>query len=148
MQNIYGSLEAIKRDGNMYWGMGDGKLGMIDVRDIADCCASLLLGSGHEGKIYTPTGPDTISFHDIADTISRGMDKPVTYVPISIEAVGEAIRNAGWGEWGANVMMDYSGAYAEGWGDFTNDDFETITGKKSRSFQQFYDEVFAYALKS
>jgi hypothetical protein len=76
------------------------------------------------------------------------MDKPVTYVPISIEAVGEAIRNAGWGEWGANVMMDYSGAYAEGWGDFTNDDFETITGKKSRSFQQFYDEVFAYALKS
>jgi uncharacterized protein YbjT (DUF2867 family) len=148
MQNIYGSLEAIKRDGNMYWGMGDGKLGMIDARDIADCCASLLLGSGHEGKIYTPTGPDTISFHDIADTISRGMDKPVTYVPISIEAVGEAIRNAGWGEWGANVMMDYSGAYAEGWGDFTNDDFETITGKKSRSFQQFYDEVFAYALKS
>jgi uncharacterized protein YbjT (DUF2867 family) len=148
MQNIYGSLDSIKTDGNMYWGMGDGKLGMIDVRDIADCFASLLLGSGHEGKIYTPTGPDTISFHDIADTISKGMDKPVTYVPISIEAVGEAIRNAGWGEWGANVMMDYSKAYAEGWGEFTNDDVEIITGKKSRSFQQFYDEVFAYTLKS
>ena len=57
------------------------------------------------------------------------MDKPVTYVPISIEAVGEAIRNAGWGEWGANVMMDYSKAYAEGWGEFTNDDVEIITRK-------------------
>jgi len=148
MQNIFGSLNTIKTDGNMYWGMGDGKLGMIDVRDIADCCASLLLGSGHEGKIYTPTGPDTISFHDIADTISKGIGKPVTYVPISIEAVGEAIRNAGWGEWGANVMMDYSRAYAEGWGEFTNDDVEIITGKKSRSFQQFYDEVFADTLKS
>ena len=148
MQNIFGSLETIKTDGNMYWGMGDGKLGMIDVRDIADCFASLLLGSGHEGKIYTPTGPDTISFHDIADTISKGMGKPVTYVPISIEAVGEAIRNAGWGEWGANVMMDYSRAYAGGWGDFTNDDVKIITSKKPCSLQQFYDEVFASALKS
>lgn len=148
MQNIYGSLETIKSDGHMYWGMGDGKLGMIDVRDIADCCASLLLGSGHEGKIITPTGPNTISFYDIAETISKGLDKPVSYVPISIEAVGEAIRTAGWGEWGANVMMDYSRAYAEGWGDFTNDDVEAITGHKPRSFQQFHDEVFAYALKS
>ncbi|MEE9460516.1 MAG: NmrA family NAD(P)-binding protein [Bacteroidales bacterium] len=148
MQNIFASLETINTDGNMYWGMEDGKLGMIDVRDIADCCASLLLGKGHEGKIYTPTGPDTISFQDIADIISRGLHKAVTYVPISIEAVGEAIRNAGWGEWGARVMMDYSRAYAQGWGDFTNDDVEIITGNKSRSFQQFYDEVFAYALKS
>ena len=148
MQNIFASLETINTEGNMYWGMGDGKLGMIDVRDIADCCASLLLGKGHEGKIYTPTGLDTISFQDIADIISRGLHKAVTYVPISIEAVGEAIRNAGWGEWGARVMMDYSRAYAQGWGDFTNDDVEIITGKKSRSFQQFYDEVFASALKS
>ena len=148
MQNLYGSLETIKTEDNMYWGMGDGKMGMIDVRDIADCFASLLLGRGHDGKIYTPTGPDTISFHDIADTISNGIGKPVTYVPLSIEAVGEAIRKAGWGEWGANVMMDYSRAYAEGWGEFTNDDVEIITGKKFRSFQQFYDEIFAYALKS
>jgi uncharacterized protein YbjT (DUF2867 family) len=148
MQNLFGSVETIKADGNMYWGMGDGKLGMIDVRDIANCCASLLLGTGHEGKIYTPTGPETISFHDIADIISRGLDKDIKYVPISIEAVGEAIRKAGWGEWGANVMMDYSRAYAEGWGEFTNDDVEIITGNKPGSFQQFFDEVLAYALKS
>ena len=148
MQNLLGSVETIKADGNMYWGMGDGKLGMIDVRDIANCCASLLLGTGHEGKIYTPTGPETISFHDIADIISRGLDKDIKYVPISIEAVGEAIRKAGWGEWGANVMMDYSRAYAEGWGEFTNDDVEIITGNKPGGFQQFFDEVLAYALKS
>ncbi len=114
MQNLFVSVETIKTDGNMYWGMDDGKLGMIDVRDIADCCASLLLNSGHEGKIYTPTGPATISFQDIADIISNGLGKPVKYVPISIEAVGEAIRNAGWGEWGAQVMMDYSRAYPGG----------------------------------
>ena len=148
MQNLFGSVETIKADGNMYWGMGDGKLGMIDVRDIANCCASLLLGTGHEGKIYTPTGPDTISFQNIADIISRGLDKNIKYVPISIEAVGEAIRQAGWGDWGANVMMDYSRAYAEGWGEFTNDDVEIITGNKPGSFQQFFDEVLAYALKS
>ena len=148
MQNLFGSVETIRSDDRMYWGMGDGKLGMIDVRDIADCCVSLLLGQGHVGKIYTPTGPDTISFQDIAGIISMGLERDISYVPISIEAVGEVIRSAGWGEWGARVMMDYSRAYADGWGDFTNDDVETITGKKPRTFQQFFDEVLVYALKS
>ena len=132
----------------MYWGMGDGKLGMIDVRDIADCCVSLLLNTGYEGKIYTPTGPATITFQDIANIISNGLGKPVNYIKMSIEAVGDAIRKAGWGEWGARVMMDYSKAYADGWGNFINDDVETITGQKPRSFQQFYDEVLSFALKS
>jgi hypothetical protein len=40
-------------------------------------------------------------------------------------------------------MMDYSKAYAEGWGDFTSRDVETITGKKARNFRQFFAEVLA-----
>ena len=64
----------------------------------------------------------------------------------SIEAVGEATIAAGWGEWGADVMMDYSKAYAEGWGDFTTNDVETVTGKKARTFSQFSTEILATAI--
>ncbi len=146
MQNIFGNLETIKAEGKMYLGMGDGKLGMIDVRDIADSFAAILLNGGHENEIYTPTGPESITFTDAASIITDGLGKQVDYVPIPVEAVGEFILKAGWGEWGAQVMMDYSKAYSEGWGDFINDDVKTITGNKARGFKQFFDEVLSSAL--
>lgn len=148
MQNLFASVETIKSEGNLYWGMGDGKLGMIDIRDIADCCVSLLLHGGHEGKIYTPTGPASISFHDIAGIISKSLDKPLKYIPISREAVGTALREAKWDEWSIQLMMDYARAYAAGWGDFVNDDVETITDHPPRSFAQFNDEILSRALKN
>ena len=146
MQNLFMSLETIRASGTMYWGMGSGKLGMIDVRDIADAFANILLNGGHENTIYTPTGPASISFSDIADIISNGTGNKVEYVPVPIEAVGEAIIKAGWGEWGAQVMMDYSKAYSNGWGDFINNDVETLTGNTPRSFQKLFDEVLSHAL--
>ena len=149
MQNLFANIETIAAEGKMYLGMGEGSLGMIDVRDIADSFVALLLAEGNndnENKIFTPTGPESISFAETAKTISVETGKRVTYEPISIAAVGEAIIAAGWGEWGADVMMDYSKAYAEGWGDFTNDDVETITGKKARDFRQFFTEVLAPAM--
>ena len=137
MQNMFGNLESIKAEGKLY-------LGMIDVRDIADSIVSLLLKGGHTNKIYNPTGPESITFADTAGIISESISKPVEYVPIPIEAVGEFFIQAGWGEWGAEVMMDYSKAYSEGWGDFTNNDVETITGNKARSYKQFFDDVLSY----
>ena len=147
MQNIFGSVETIKADGNMYWGMGDGKIGIIDVRDIADCAVSLLLKGGHENEIFTPTGPASISFYDMAKMIGEGLEKEVNYIPVSIEAVGDAIRSS-WGDWGANVMMEYSKAYSDGWGDFVTNDVKTITGHESRSFKNFVDEVYSWAFKN
>jgi hypothetical protein len=45
-------------------------------------------------------------------------------------------------------MMDYSRAYARGWGDFVNGNVEAITGNNPRSFDQFAKEVFAPAFKA
>ena len=147
MQNLFMSVPTVLEQGNMYWGMGQGKLGMIDVRDIADCVVSLLTNGGHEGEILNPTGASSITFAEAAAIISKGIGKPVNYIPVSIEAVGEAMRTMGAGEWNAQLMMDYSRAYSANWGDYINNDVETITGKKARSFQQFFDEVMSPGFK-
>ncbi|MBC7829746.1 MAG: SDR family oxidoreductase [Chitinophagaceae bacterium] len=147
MQNLFMSVPTILEQGNMYWGMGQGKLGMIDVRDIADCIVSLLTNGGHEGEIYNPTGASSITFTEAAAIISKGIGKPVNYISIPIEAVGQALRSMGQGEWVAKLMMDYSKAYSANWGDYANDDVTTITGRKARTFQQFFDEVLSWGFK-
>jgi uncharacterized protein YbjT (DUF2867 family) len=147
MQNLFYALQTIKEQGNMYWGMGDGKLGLVDVRDLADSYAEVLVNGGHENKIYTPTGPESISFYDMAKTISDSWGKPVTYVPVTPDNVYETLKGMGADDFSARLMKQYSIAYGDNWGNFVNDDVETVTGHKARSFRQFVDEVMIHALK-
>lgn len=66
MQNLFMSAQSIAADGVMYWGMGDGKLGMIDVRDIIDCAEQAVVSDAFDNQVLNPTGPASISFHDVA----------------------------------------------------------------------------------
>lgn len=146
MQNIFGSAQSIAREGVFYQGMGEAKLGMIDVRDIADSAARVLLDRKHAGKTYTLTGPASITWHEAARAIAAALGRPVRYVPVPSEAVADNIRKAGWGEWAATTMRDYAAAYGSGWGDFVTDDVRSLTGHPARSFEQFAREVLAPAL--
>ncbi|MTI30129.1 SDR family oxidoreductase [Xanthovirga aplysinae] len=147
MQNLLGALESIKCESKMYWGMGDGKLGLVDVRDIADCVTKLLVEGEHDGLIYTLTGPASISFYQMAEVLSQSLDKQVEYVPISVDEVYKAFLQMGMDDWFAQVMRDYSKAYSENWGDYTTGDVEVITGNEPRSFRQFSEEVFLPVFK-
>lgn len=147
MQNFFGAAESIMSSGMMYQGMGDGRLGFIDVRDIADVAAAVLLDPSWDRGIYELTGPASISFHDVARDLGAALGREVKYVPIPPEKVRETILGLGWGDWAAGVMADYSAAYSRGFGDFTTTFVEKITGHKARSVAQFASEVFAPALK-
>ena len=148
MQNLFMSVPTITEQGNMYWAMGEGKLGLIDVRDIADCVVTILTdNTRHTGKLYNPTGSESIDFNTIAGLLTEKLGKKVNMINVPYEVVGESIISMGMDKWFAEVMMDYSKAYSQNWGDFTNDDVEKITGHKARSFKQFTDEVLSYAFQ-
>ncbi len=146
MQNLFGSAQTIASEGVFYHGMGEAKLGMIDVRDIADAAAKALLDPSYVGKTFTPTGPASVSCNEAARAITAALGRPVKAVAIPPEAVGENIRKMGWGDWAADVMRDYSAAYGKGWGDFVTDDVKKLSGHAARSIEQFVREVFAPAL--
>jgi uncharacterized protein YbjT (DUF2867 family) len=146
MQNLFMSAQTIGHGDTMYWGMDDGKMGMIDVRDIVDVAAKVALEDGHDGAIYTLTGPESITFHDVAKELSRALGKQISYVPVHTDAVRGAVVAMGMGDWFADVMRDYSKAYASNWGDFVTTDIEKLLGRKARSLGDFIREVFAPAL--
>jgi len=141
MQVLLSSAPTIKETGKLYWAMGDGKVGMIDVRDIADCAVSLLLNGGHQNEILSPTGASSISFLEVAKIISTAIKRPIEYVPTQPEDTYEAIKSATGDTWLAEVLRDYSKAYSANWGNYITEDVKKLTGHKARSFQQFTDEV-------
>ena len=137
MQNTIMAAQTVASDGIVYMPFKDSNLGMIDIRDIADVAAKVLTEDGHEGRTYTPTGPASISFYDVAAGLSRMLGREVKYVDVPLEAARQAMLGMGLSEWMANAYREYFKAYTEGWGDFTTDDVEQVTGKPARSFEKF-----------
>ena len=106
-----------------------------------------MLRENPKDEIHTLTGPASIGFTEIAKIISRGTGRTVNYVQVSPETIRETLKGMGAGDWAAQVMMDYSNAYSEGWGDIVTNDVKTITGHKARSFQEFFDKVMSKMFK-
>jgi uncharacterized protein YbjT (DUF2867 family) len=137
MQNTLATARTVSSESKIYQPFKDGKLGMIDVRDIGEVAAKVLTEEGHEGKTYTLTGPKAISFHDIAEMLSEVLGKKVDYVPISLEKAKEAMLGMGLSEWKTEVLIEYARAHSQGYSNFTTEDAEQLTGHTATSYWEF-----------
>lgn len=137
MQNTLMAAHNVASEGRVYQPFKDGKLGMIDVREIGEVAAKVLTEEGHEGKTYTLTGPASISFYDVAGALSEVLDKEVEYVDISLEDAKESLLIMGFSEWMVEALNEYAKAYGEGYGHFTTDDVEQLTGHPATSYKEF-----------
>jgi uncharacterized protein YbjT (DUF2867 family) len=138
MQNLLSSANSVASDGMLYMNMGQGRVGTIDGRDVGVFGAKVIENApAHAGKIYNPTGPESIDMAAAAETLSRVLGKPVTYVDLPQDAAQQAMLGFGLSRWFVGNVVDYGRVYSEGWGDFVNSDFKDVTGHDARSFKQF-----------
>jgi uncharacterized protein YbjT (DUF2867 family) len=123
--------------GNYYLPYGEGKIGYIDVRDIAAVAVSALTGTGHEGKVYELTGPESLGVADVVKTISTASAKDFKYVDVPPEAARAGMIQHGLPEWYADALSElYAGAKA-GYAAKVTDTVEKVLGRKPRTLQQF-----------
>jgi uncharacterized protein YbjT (DUF2867 family) len=79
MQNLLAQAPAIAHEGRIVAGSGDGRIPFIDTRDIAAVAAVALARSGHDWQKYILTGPEALSYYDIARILSDVIGRPVEY---------------------------------------------------------------------
>ncbi|MDF2709656.1 MAG: NAD(P)H-binding protein [Nonomuraea muscovyensis] len=134
MQNLLGAVNG----GTLYGSTGQGRIGLIDTRDIGEFAAKVLTDPRpHTGKVYTLTGPASISLGEAAGHLGDVYGRPISYQPLSPDQVHAAMLDAGLPEWIAAVSVEYAVAYAGGWGDYTTPDFTSVVGHAPRSFLDF-----------
>lgn len=148
MQNLLNEAGDISTRGTFSLSAGDGRLGMIDVRDVAEFAARVLTDGPqpHDGRTYVPTGPQSVSFADVAQRLTRILGRPIDYVPASGETHRGALLDHGTPAWIADLIIEYCQAYAAGWGDHTSSDFLDVVGHPPRDVADFLrDHVAAFS---
>ena len=136
-QNTLGGARAVASAGQLYWAMDDARLAMIDVRDVAECAAAVLTSDGHVGEAYVLTGPQAISFHDVASALSVALDKPVTYINVPNEALVQSMTEMGFPEWTALGLAELMDGFKDGFAKEITDGVERLTGHPARSIETF-----------
>lgn len=83
MQNLLGQADSIG-DGAFYNIVDpDVAISHVDARDVASVGATVLTETGHEGTAYELTGPQAVTFSEIADVLSDALGHDVSYVQLS-----------------------------------------------------------------
>jgi len=117
---------------------------MVDTRDVGAVAAVLLTAAGHEGSAYDVTGPEALSYHDVAAKLSDKMDRKITYIDAPDGAVHEALSKFGLPEWlvGAlvDLYQDYRRSGTDGYASRVSDTVEHLTGRRPRSLDQLLSE--------
>lgn len=140
MQNLFASAPTIKSQGAIYNVMGDGKAAHVDTRDIAAVAARVLAEGTHRGRTLGITGPDAVSFDQVAATAARVLGRPVKYVNVPREAFISTLISAGVPAWQARAIVDLDSAVISGEAGRVEQTVRSVTGREPRTLERFFQE--------
>lgn len=137
MQGLLGFREAIVTQGKFFAADGDAKISAVDVRDIAAVAAAALTEGGHVGKIYDLTGPEALTHGEMAEKLSKALNRQVQYVDVSPEAMMEALLSFGIPRWQADGLIEDYAHYRRGEASVVTTGVQDATGVPPFSFDDF-----------
>ncbi len=136
--------------GQLVASTGDGRVAPVAKDDCARAAAAVLLApQKHANAIYEITGPELLTFADVARLCSEASGKPITHVEVShdaklamFDAMGisrdyeEGMMNAATNAWASNEMITYEMAIKQQFFSICSRHVELITGRKALTMQE------------
>jgi uncharacterized protein YbjT (DUF2867 family) len=142
MQNLLWSASTIKADGAIYNTAGSGAAGHVHARDIAAVAAVALTEpiERHAGEIYLVTGPERLTYVDIAQKLSGVLGRAVKHVSLAASDCRQAMVKGGMPGWQADAILDLDARCRNGDFSAVTDVVQRVTGKPPATLEQFAKE--------
>ena len=96
-QNLTGPYrQDIRHDDRLYVPAGQGRVAFVDVRDLGEVAAQVLEDpTGHVGAAYELTGPEAVTFDEVAALLSDALGRRVRYEPATVVGYARHLRQGG-----------------------------------------------------
>lgn len=138
MQNLLDQREAIRAEGGIYSAAADGRVPFVDTRDVAAAAAATLTEPGHEGERYVLTGPEALTYDEVAGILAEVLGRPVEHVEETDDEAWARLRRAGLPPWlAAGQIALYGYQRAGGPTAGVSDAVERLTGRPPRGVEEF-----------
>jgi uncharacterized protein YbjT (DUF2867 family) len=142
MQNLGQFMgPTVAKESTLYSCAGGATVPWVDTRDIAALAGSVLTTPGHEERIYEITGPEALSYSDVAERLSAALGRRIAYVNVPDGAAYQAMTSMGMTPWIAEGLINlYHLCKANGTTAVPLDTVERITGHAPRTLEAYIQE--------
>lgn len=138
MQMFTGMAPRIKETGKIVMPAGSGTIATTDLRDVAEIIVGIFTKpEGHENQSYDLTGPDLLTFVEIAACFSKLLGREIQYVDQPIDEFRSVLRAIKFPEWRVDAVSKELEAIGAGSIDHTTDTIGELLGRPPVSLEQF-----------
>ncbi|MET9411071.1 NAD(P)H-binding protein [Streptomyces sp. NPDC002935] len=141
MQNFTGATphaRTIREDGAIWTAAGHGRVGFVDAADIAAVAVRALTDEQAPNTDLVLTGPQALSYHDVAAIITEAIGRPVVHRQLTFEQLRD--------RWAGEIPLEFATllagldrAIADGAEDRTTDTVRRVTGRPPGTFRAFVE---------
>ncbi|GAB3881193.1 SDR family oxidoreductase [Terrabacter terrigena] len=140
--NLY--LEFVDKmmgeDGVIRGPAGEGRAAVVAHEDIARVASTVLLDpSAHAGETYSLTGPESLTFAEMAAVVSEVTGREVTFHDETVEEAYASRAVYGAPDWQVDAWVSTYTAVAKGELDGVTDDVERLTGRPPLSLRAYLE---------
>jgi uncharacterized protein YbjT (DUF2867 family) len=151
METLLPAAPAIRREATLSAPAGHGRVGFVAAADVADAAAQLLTGPvpAEDGTpdVFTLTGPDSLSYSQVATRISAVFARQVRYSDLPEERAREELLGSGLEPWEAEGTLElFAWIRAGGAGQLT-EDVRKVTGHAPRGLDDWLEGARATFLE-
>ncbi|GGV36223.1 oxidoreductase [Streptomyces longisporoflavus] len=129
--------ESIRTADEIVTATGPGRVAFVDADDIAAVAVRALTDERPHNAAHLITGPQALSYADIAEAVSGVSGRDVRHRSVSVAVFRERLVTAGIPEAFARLLAAMDDSIAHGSEDRVDPAVERVTGRAPRSFADF-----------
>jgi len=114
MQSLLCFRSIISSQGTLFAPIGSAKVSVIDIRDVAAVAVASLTQSIHEGKTYDLTGPEALSYAEMASLLSQVLGKTIKHIDVPPQSMLQTLLDLGVPAWRGDALMEDYGLCRRG----------------------------------
>lgn len=133
-----GALES----GQWYYAAANAKANFASRNDMAEALANVAAAPAqHANKIYEITGSRSYTFSEIAEVAGKAVGKTISYIPVSLEALKEGMKQGGVPEAYIPMYASIAEGIAQGDLDLVDGSLEKLIQRKPVDLKEYLPKL-------
>jgi NAD(P)H dehydrogenase (quinone) len=145
MENLLETADTIRDQGTIFAPAGQGRIGFVAASDVARVAARILTDNdgGHEDQTYVPTGPEALSYADVAARVSAVFAREVDYDDLAEAQAKEQMQASGLSPWQVDGNLELFDWIRHGATDSVTSTVRDLTGDDPQTIEDWLSEMRA-----
>lgn len=145
MENLLEAADTIRDQGTIFAPAAQGRTGFVAASDVARVAARILTddGSRHEDQTYVLTGPEALSYADVAARVSAVFARQVDYDDLAEAQAKEQMQASGLSPWQVDGNLELFDWIRHGGTDSVTSTVRDLTGDDPQTIEDWLSEMRA-----